>query len=134
MGRSIYADEVGSNKGDAWVHKFWVAVQPRDVSDYLETYEPQELLTNLSVDHEADIKAKVAELKAEFKKTYDIEYDSFMNSDELNAFADYKTPESKVLHAKQALAARINLGEHLLATIENMKSAGVDSQQLTIEC
>lgn len=134
MGRSIYADEVGSNKGDAWVHKFWVAVQPSDVSDYLDAYEPQYSVADLDVEKENEVKATIANLKAEFKKVYNTDYDSFMNSDELNAFADYVTLEGKALHAKQVLAARINLGMHLLETIANMKVAGITYQQLTIEC
>lgn len=129
MGRSIYAEEVGSRKDEdgQWVHKFWVAVQPSDVSDYLAK-------SSLCVEQEADIKATVAKLKAEFKKTYNTEYDSFVNSGELNAFADHETPEGSKLHAKKLLASRINLGEHLLQTIENMKAANISEQQLTIEC
>ncbi len=132
MGASIYGNEVGSteDKKDQWVHKFWLGIQDSDVSDYLET---QYLLADLYVEDEADIQEKVAELKAEFKKTYRIEYDSFIDSDELNKSA-YKTPKSKTLLAKQQLASRIALGENLLKTIANMKTAGISEQQLTIEC
>lgn len=127
MGRSIYADEVGSNEDDTWVHKFWVAVQPSDVSDYLDVYEPQQLLADLSVDYEADIKNKVTELKKEFKKVFDLNYDSYEPE---NSVAKIDEKERD----RQKLASRINLGEHLLATIENMKAAGISEQQLTIEC
>src|SRR5579885_3878675 len=132
MGASIYGNEVGSteDKKDQWVHKFWLGIQDSDVSDYLET---QYLLADLYVEDEADIQEKVAELKAEFKKTYRIEYDSFIDSDELNKSA-YKTPKRKTLLAKQQLASRIALGENLLKTIANMKTAGISEQQLTIEC
>lgn len=134
MGRSIYADEVGSNADDTWVHKFWVAVQPSDVDDYLNSYEPGYLLAMLSTEDEANIKAKMDELKDEFATQYSIGYDEFLRSNELNEFADPLTDEDKLLHGKQLLASRINLGEHLLATIENMKKRGIDRQELTIEC
>ena len=127
MGRSIYADTVGNNKGDTWVHKFWVAIQPSDVSDYLDTYEPQQLLADLSVDNEAEIKSKVTELKEKFKKTFGLDYGSYEPENSVT-----KIDEKE--RNRQKLASRINLGEHLLETIENMKAAGIEQQQLTIEC
>lgn len=134
MGRSIYADEVGSAAHDTWVHKFWFGVQPSDVSDYLEAYEPGYLLASLEVEQEEDIIDKVAQLEVEFADKYGMGYGEYMKTDELNAIADITTDEGKAVQGKQELAARINLGEHLLATIANMKQQGITEQELTIEC
>lgn len=129
MGRSIYADEVGSteDKNNQWVHKFWFAVQDSDISEYLHMYEPSCFLADLSTENEADIKEKVDELKAEFEKQYSMTYEAF--SESVNG--GYSTEDN---HQKLELASRIDLGENLLKTIENMKTAGISDQQLTIEC
>jgi hypothetical protein len=134
MGRYIYADEVGISKDDTVVHKFWFAIQPSDVSDYLEMYETRYFAADLDIEHEATINEKIAELKAKFEKAYGFSYDSYMDGPEVNEFADLNTNEGKDVHDRQALASRINLGEHLLETIANMKAVGIEQQQLTIEC
>jgi hypothetical protein len=134
MGRYIYADEVGINKNNTTVHKFWLAVQPSDVSEYLDMYEPSYFLADLMVENEADIQAKVNDLKAEFEKTHGFSYANYIDGEESSICADQTTQEGKEIHDKQELASRINLGEHLLETIENMKAAGISEQQLTIEC
>lgn len=126
MGRRIYAEEVGIDKNDTYVHKFWVGVQPSDVSDYLNAYEPNFELADLSIEDEEDIKTKVSELKAQFNKEYDITYEQF-TPDNLVGIYDEQNKQ------KELLASRINLGEHLLQTIENMKDRGIEEQQLTIE-
>jgi hypothetical protein len=126
MGRYIYADTVGSSKDkdDPYVYKFWFAVQPSDVSDYLEVYEAHNYAADLSIEDEAAISKKVAELKEKFEKKYGTSYENFME--------DAVTEHTMPMPAGK-LASRINLGEHLLATIANMKAAGIDEQILTIE-
>lgn len=128
MGRSIYADEVGSEKGNAWVHKFWVGVQDSDVSEYLDAWQPSYLLADLNVADEADIKTTMLEVKQRFKTLFGLSYKKYMAGDEPNQYA-----ESQAVRSRQQLASTINLGEHLLATIRNMKTAGIEEQQLTIE-
>lgn len=136
MGRHIYADVIGSagDRDEMWVHKFWVGVQPSEVGDYLDAYEPDWLLATLEVGQETAIRDKVAELEVEFADKYGVGYGPYMKTDEMNTCPDLTTDEGKTVQAKQKLAARINLGEHLLATIGNMKKVGLDSQELTIEC
>ncbi len=124
MGRYIYADEVGSEKGDSYVHKFWFAVQDSDVSDYLEAYEPYYLLADLSVEHEGGIRKKVAKLKKEFQEEYGTTYEEFMAA---------LKPTNQLIIPGKKLASRIDLGENLLKTIANMKAAGISEQRLTIE-
>lgn len=125
MGRYIYAETVGIDKNDTTVHKFWFAVQNSDVSEYLDMYEPNYFLADLSVGNEADIREKVTELKEVFKKEYGTTYEEFMESGKNGR----TMPEPE-----EELASRINLGEHLLETIANMKAAKIEGQQLTIEC
>ncbi len=128
MGRSIYADEVGQEVDDTWVHKFWLGVQSSDVSGYLNQYEPSFMLADLEVNQEFDIKKRVAKLKRAFKQRHNITYEQYMKSIE----GGISVADSKPL--VESDASEINLGEHLLKTIKNMKVAGIDYQQLTIEC
>jgi hypothetical protein len=126
MGRYIYADQVGVTTGDEFVHQFWFGLSS-NVSDYLDTYKngPDFLLANLSIDQEAAITAKVAELEEQFEKKYGTSYERFREE---------AVAEHTMYPTAGKLANRINLGEHLLATIANMKAAGIRQQQLTIDC
>lgn len=126
MGRYIYADQVGCIEDDSYVHKFWVATQPSDVSDYLKArkYGPDMFVAYLSVDHEDSIKARVSELREKFEKKHGMSYVDYMQ----DAIAEHTISRSAA-----KFASRINLGEHLLQTIANMKAAGISQQQLTIE-
>lgn len=129
MGRSVYADEVGTNKGDTWVHKFWFAVQPSEVNDYLDAYEPGYLMAQLDVSQEAAIRERVAELKAEFLQQFGVTYQAYMDSGQ-----PHEASADASARKRGALASRIDLGKNLLATIANMNAAGVTCQELTIEC
>ena len=129
MGRRIYADEIGLDKDDTFVHKFWFGVQSSDVDPYLEAYQPEWLLAELGVEDEAKIKKQVTGFKTQFKKDFGFTYAEYMKGEEVNKFAENSSETER-----QLAASRINLGVHLLETIKNMKVAGIDWQQLTIEC
>jgi hypothetical protein len=126
MGRRIYAETVGIDKNDTYVHKFWFAIQPSsDISTYLESPDVDKFMkvATLSVSDEESIKAKVTEVKAQFNKECGLTYEQFM----------IDTANDRQHDPRDLLASRINLGEHLLQTIESMKAAGIEQQQLTIE-
>jgi hypothetical protein len=68
------------------------------------------------------------ELKQRFKALFGLSYKKYMAGDEPN-----QATENQAIRSRQQLASNINLGDHLLATIRNMKKAGIEEQQLTIE-
>lgn len=136
MGRFINANLVGRNGEDRMVHKFWVAIQPSDVSDYLDTYavadEPEEwAFARLKTDHAAAITATVAALKGRLQRRFGTTYREVRAAEATGQWSDVDAVYRH--HDLLELASRIDLGEHLLQTIEQMKHHGIAEQELLIE-
>ena len=129
MGRHIYANAVGSSEDSGnWVHKFWLGVQNSSVEPYLQEFEETIYTAELSVDDESKIAKQVAEFKKEFRLKFSRTYASLLK--EIDGGYDIKDEPPR---DQMDLASKISLGEHLLATIKNMKKANVSYQTLDIE-
>lgn len=136
MGRYINAETVGRCDEDRMVHKFWFAVQHSDVSDYLEAYavkgEPEEWeFAQLTTDHEAGIKATIAKLKRTLQRRFGWTYRHVIAAEDNWEWSDPAVARQH--HAMLELASRIDLGEHLLQTIQQMHRSGLTEQGLLIE-
>lgn len=137
MGRFINAEFVGRNgEEDRIVHKFWVAVQPSDVSDYLDASavagEPEAwVFARLTINHEAAIKAKVVALKRTLRRRFGWTYQRVMAADAAREWSNIDVLNRH--HDLLELASRIDLGMHLLQTIRQMRRQGITEQGLLIE-